>query len=567
MNFKEWLLLTENTIPEDDGTMDWWKKIPPEKLLDVFKEINPNYNFDYLLKRIQEKKEDILLNLLRSADQPLSYYDLTWKKKGQSDQRIVNLSKILNNYVSQKYSEKLKNFEQNNEFIHLHAKRPLLEKFPNHDRFDFGKKITPKNIFFQTKIYITPDVKSSNIVEIGEKIIDYFVENFNFFISMKFPSVSRRRELFIYYLSKLGEENKSKIESDINTMIKKYDPNYKESISFGVDHGVEGYGSSNEFMVRIWSAYAVAVHMDKNLIQKNLNYILSDKDRVFGLLGGNQVLIKNFKIFKPIMDLMQKKGIHINDFLDKQSKKYKPKDWPDEPQTQPDKPQTQPDKPQTQPDNTDAIHLGKVHVQLAGNKLKVQGSKAMFDLRLEPNQLQQIANLTKLESVMGTDLVTPVDLTKGGNPAGITIKNLGNADVHISKTALHLNKIQIPLKPQQVQYILNMLGMDQTAFEKDTKNSVLNLTAENGKTVKIYSNFFIGKDHFSDIPDFNKLYSDKQFNLIKNPSGFWTIQHNPTATNQTYLNDMPIVQPQKISSGMKITIGKSGKCPLHVKMT
>lgn len=213
------------------------------------------------------------------------------------------------------------------------------------------------------------------------------------------------------------------------------------------------------------------------------------------------------------------------------------------------------------------IPLGKVHVQLVGNKLKVQGSKAMFDVRLEPNQLQQIASLTKLENIMGNEPVKPVDYSKGGRSAGIEIKRLGDAEAHISKNALHLNNIQITLNQNQIQYILNMLGMDDTAFDQgNTKNSAVNLTAENGKTVKISNNFFIGKSHFSDAPDFDRFYSERQFNLMKDTTGSWTIQHDPKATNQTYLNGTPLNQPQKLSSGMEVTVGKSGKCPLTIEI-
>ena len=53
---------------------------------------------------------------------------------------------------------------------------------------------------------------------------------------------------------------------------------------------------------------------------------------------------------------------------------------------------------------------------------------------------------------------------------------------------------------------------------------------------------------------------------MKDPTGSWTIQHDPKATNQTYLNGTPLNQPQKLSGGMKVTVGKSGKCPLAIEI-
>ena len=568
MNFKEWLLTEENSIPEDDGTMGWWEKIPPEKLLDVFQEKDSEFKKDEILQQIQRKDQSIFYDILKEGGHlhnRINYYRFTEKPRSEID--MSSISNQMRDWANQKYSDLVKVEQAQREFVYIYPRKALIEKFSNHDSYAKNKnnKYEQKDKYFTTKMYLNPDVKNKNFLEITKKIIDYYVENFNFFNSMKLSTVRDRREVFVLYLSELGEKNKSKIESDFNTIIKKYDPNYKESIKTGLDG--EGDGSYNQALIRIISVYAAAIHMDKDLIQKNLNYILSDLPK-WGLSfseGGNEWIIRNFKNYQPIMNLMQKKGININSFVDKFFDKYvKTKD---QPETSPKEPQTSPEQPQTQSDKTGAIHLGKVHVQLAGNNLKVQGSKAMFNVRLEPNQLQQIANLTKLEAVMGTDPVTPVDLSKGGIPAGISIKNLGNADVHISKTALHLNNIQIPLKLKQVQYILNMLGMDETAFEQgDMKNSVVHLTAENGKTVKIQTSFFVGKDHFSYIPDFNRFFSDKQFNLTKDPSGSWTIQHNPSATNQTYLNGMPLSQPQKLSSGMKVTIGKSGKCPLTIEI-
>lgn len=119
----------------------------------------------------------------------------------------------------------------------------------------------------------------------------------------------------------------------------------------------------------------------------------------------------------------------------------------------------------TQSDKPGAVYLGKVHVQLVGNTLHAQGSNASFHVRLEPDQLKQIASLDKLEAVMGVGPVTPTDFNKVARSAG-AVKSLGGADVHISKDALQLNKIKIPMKPQQVQHVMNMLGMDETDFDK-----------------------------------------------------------------------------------------------------
>lgn len=561
MNFKKWLLSEETTMPEDDGTMGWWQKIPPEKLLDVFAEkdkraegsVFSGFNENgIILKDIQKKEKDLFRKILTKQGGYTFDYNKFVAKDTSQDVDINSLAQEIKNYVEQKYAGIITVKQKQNEFLQIDPRKKLLDKFPNHDYWD-STTGSPKDISFPTKMYLSPNIKSTNFLEIGKKIVDYFVENFNFFGGMKFSQDSARRELFVYYLSKLGEENKSKIESDINTMIKRYDPNYKESISTAVDG--DDY-SGNQSLARIISVYAAAIHMDKDLIQKNLDNILSIGNVGFGT--ATELLMRNFKNYKPIMNLMQKKGIDINKFVDSFIKSEKKEEKP---------PETSPDKPQIQSDKTGSIYLGKVHVQLVGNNLKVQGSKAMFDVRLEPNQLQQIASLTKLEAIMGDEPVSPVDYSKGGRSAGIEIKRLGDAEAHISKNALHLNNIQITLNQNQIQYILNMLGMDDTAFDQvNTKNSAVKLTAENGKTVKISNNFFIGKSHFSDAPDFDRFYSERQFNLMKDPTGSWTIQHDPKATNQTYLNGTPLNQPQKLSSGMKVTVGKSGKCPLAIEI-
>jgi pSer/pThr/pTyr-binding forkhead associated (FHA) protein len=63
-------------------------------------------------------------------------------------------------------------------------------------------------------------------------------------------------------------------------------------------------------------------------------------------------------------------------------------------------------------------------------------------------------------------------------------------------------------------------------------------------------------------PDYEKFISPEQFHLFKDVSGKWIIEHYSTATNATNANGNPITAPIPVQSGMIITLGKTGKCPI-----
>jgi hypothetical protein len=565
MNFKHWLYLNEdtNSIPEDDGTPAFWTNIPKEKLYDVIGKFSDKKNPLEEFKNQLGRRDKTVFHSLLSTNQGFKYDNMN---KANNDRSLVgDLTQKSRDYMQSKSDYVIIHFKQAREFDHFMPTDKLLlsldQPHPNYEKKSNGK-FRLIDTEAPQKIYVNVSFKDEKYMDIFKELIEYFIKNILFFRLGKFCIDPTRRETFIFYTSPIGETKIPQIQSDVGNILKKYgSKNPDNPIVVGTDSSYEDdVETGGYYIARILSILALSVNLDKKLILDNLNYALEK-----GLWTNKRVrTAKTIATHKQFIDFMNSKGINIKEFAEKIAKADgKTPLKMSETETSPSADEKSNEK-SIETSSAGKIPLGKVHVQLVGNSLKAQGSKAMFDVRLEPNQLQQLTNLTKLENIMGNEPVKAVDYSQKG-PAGLNIKQLGIADAYISKNALHLNKTQIPLNQKQVQFILNMLGMDESDFNNN-KNSSVYLTAQNGKTVKISTTFFVGKNHFSDLPDFNRFYSDKQFNLKKDNDGSWTIQQNPSATNQTYLNDMPLNQPQKLTTGMKVTIGKSGKCPLSIQI-
>lgn len=66
--------------------------------------------------------------------------------------------------------------------------------------------------------------------------------------------------------------------------------------------------------------------------------------------------------------------------------------------------------------------------------------------------------------------------------------------------------------------------------------------------------------------DYEKFMSPEQFHLFKDPSGCWMIEHCATATNATNVNGSVLSAPVPVQSGMTVTLGKTGKCPITLTL-
>lgn len=66
--------------------------------------------------------------------------------------------------------------------------------------------------------------------------------------------------------------------------------------------------------------------------------------------------------------------------------------------------------------------------------------------------------------------------------------------------------------------------------------------------------------------DYQQFISPEQFRLYKDASGHWLLEHCPEAKNITNANGNPVTAPVAVESGMIITLGKTGKCPITLNM-
>jgi serine/threonine protein kinase len=70
--------------------------------------------------------------------------------------------------------------------------------------------------------------------------------------------------------------------------------------------------------------------------------------------------------------------------------------------------------------------------------------------------------------------------------------------------------------------------------------------------------------HWSE--DFDKFMSPEQFHVFKDTGGFWMIEHCHFAKNQTNVDGHILTTPTRVTAGMVVTLGKTGKCPITLKL-
>ena len=66
--------------------------------------------------------------------------------------------------------------------------------------------------------------------------------------------------------------------------------------------------------------------------------------------------------------------------------------------------------------------------------------------------------------------------------------------------------------------------------------------------------------------DYEMFFSPEQFRLFKDPAGRWMIEHSSAAKNSTNLNGAPLSGPAVVQSGMTVSLGKTGKCPIKLNL-
>lgn len=66
--------------------------------------------------------------------------------------------------------------------------------------------------------------------------------------------------------------------------------------------------------------------------------------------------------------------------------------------------------------------------------------------------------------------------------------------------------------------------------------------------------------------DYEMFMSSEQFRLFKDGAGLWLVAHCPGAKNSTNVDGVPISTPVPLRTGMTVTLGKTGKCPVTLNL-
>ena len=76
-----------------------------------------------------------------------------------------------------------------------------------------------------------------------------------------------------------------------------------------------------------------------------------------------------------------------------------------------------------------------------------------------------------------------------------------------------------------------------------------------------------GRNHFKAWGvDYEKFMSPEQFHVFRDSSGNWMIEHCSYAKNVTNADGNPISSPALVRDGMLLSLGKTGKCPITLKL-
>ena len=106
-----------------------------------------------------------------------------------------------------------------------------------------------------------------------------------------------------------------------------------------------------------------------------------------------------------------------------------------------------------------------------------------------------------------------------------------------------------------------------TAEKPQTAADVVELVGPQGQRIAVRITTTLGRAHFRGWgDDYNAFFSAEQFRLTKASAGRWLIEDCLGATNTTNVDGVPLADVKALRSGMMLTLGKSGKCPISIQL-
>jgi len=122
----------------------------------------------------------------------------------------------------------------------------------------------------------------------------------------------------------------------------------------------------------------------------------------------------------------------------------------------------------------------------------------------------------------------------------------------------------IPVEP------LPKENFDSTPVKPTVTAKNISVLFNNNKIHTIGIDTELGKQQLKDVHEDVKFYSNPQFRLFKRDN-IWHITHCETATNETIVNGIKLVEPVTINDGMVVAVGNSSKgiekAPLTLRLT
>ena len=296
MQFKNWLL---------NEDLNFFDNLTPEK---------------YMQMLMSDPKGQQLINDIKTSQSPMSLMNLLEDplklyKKATSKNVDPNDKKIYEQQIESEFipflndlqSKQLLSLLPGNPWFHFEAsiKNPAVQQKIIPDELK-NQPLNKQMEFFKNdktggfrdsdkKIYFSFDNTNPNSIQALKAMTNYYAKNPELFRQAKFPTSADRTESFIFYLSKIGDQQEQKIQNNVNQILN--DLKLQATTKVKKDLGNQ---SGNEIEVSQLNMKTLLHLVPKITLEKFANQIKN----TFNLNKQNMSEFKKTKIY-PVYHIIQ----------------------------------------------------------------------------------------------------------------------------------------------------------------------------------------------------------------------------------------------------------------------
>ena len=159
-----------------------------------------------------------------------------------------------------------------------------------------------------------------------------------------------------------------------------------------------------------------------------------------------------------------------------------------------------------------------------------------------------------------------------GTPEHITVK-IEDKKAEVKKAEVKKAEVKkVEVKKAEVKKVeVKKVEVKKAEVKKVEVKKILGTSVElqgpSGAVVSAGIATKFGRNHFKAWGvDYEKFMSPEQFHVFRDSSGNWMIEHCYYAKNATNADGIPISSPALVRDGMLLNLGKTGKCPITLRL-